>query len=246
MNKEIMSLIEVCMPIHYEDDGMNVVNECLKNIFDAKGVCFHKISIKGNKGGLFLPIVVNGKNIGYYEIVRPLNKISKEELELVIKILSLMHTNIVRFSNLIRDSKIDSNTGLLNRNSLFEYCDNADLRNVLKMSCLYINVKGVREVNNSYGYENGNALIKIVGDVINKAFSDDKVFHNDGDKFIVFIVNPNSFLLNERIRKMEYELGNMDIDITYGIASSYSNINLYELINNAENDLYNKGIGYFK
>ena len=78
MNKEIMSLIEVCMPIHYEDDGMNVVNECLKNIFDAKGVCFHKISIKGNKGGLFLPIVVNGKNIGYYEIVRPLNKISKE------------------------------------------------------------------------------------------------------------------------------------------------------------------------
>ena len=38
----------------------------------------------------------------------------------------------------------------------------------------------------------------------------------------------------------------MDIDITYGIASSYSNINLYELINNAENDLYNKGIGYFK
>ena len=246
MNKEIMSLIEVCMPIHYEDDGLNAVNECLKNIFDAKEVSFHKISIKGNKGGLFLPIIVNGKNIGYYEIVRPLNKISKEELEIVIKILSLMHTNIVRFSNLILNSKIDSNTGLLNRNSLFEYCDNADLSNVLKMSCLYINVKGVRDVNNSYGYENGNALIKIVGDIVNKTFSEDKVFHNDGDKFIVFVINPNSLLLNERIRRMEYELGNMDIDITYGIASSYSNINLYELINNAENDLYNKGIGYFK
>lgn len=246
MSKEIMSLIEVCMSIHYEDDGINVVNECLKNIFDAKEVSFHKISIKGNKGGLFLPIMVNGKNIGYYEIVRPLNKISKEELEVVIKILSLMHTNIIRFSKLILNSKIDSNTGLLNRNSLFEYCDNVDLGNVLKMSCLYINVKGVREVNNNYGYENGNTLIKIVGDIVNKTFSEGKVFHKDGDKFVVFIANPNSFLLKERIDRMEYELMNMDIKITYGIASSYSNINLYELINNAENDLYNKGIGYFK
>lgn len=227
MDNKIINLSHLVDLINYPSDILERVNESLKSIFEADSVCFQKGYIKGNHHGFYLPVMVEGKNIGYYEIIGAKRKILNEDIKVVISLLSQLYTKL----NAGNKFKNDENL-VHGMNQLGYYQNNLDLKNIFKLNCLFINVCDYQEIVSDYGIDSANYMINIALDVIKKVFNlaNDTIFQCDNNQFAIFITNQVDFLIKVRAIELKKILNNDDINITFGLAMAYSDIDLKSLI----------------
>ncbi len=101
------------------------------------------------------------------------------------------------------DTLTDSMTGLLNRRGLDKALENLRMKN-LPFSVLVLDVDYFKKVNDTYGHDVGDLLLKDVSNLISaQARSGDVVCRAGGEEFMVFLpkVDINkAFIVAERIR----------------------------------------------
>ena len=195
-------------------------------------------------------LVMHGDVYDY--VYRPIN--SKE--------LNLRVNNLLKFKelkdNIAKVSTTDELTGLHNRKYLHERLD-AEISRAKrygnKVSCLLIDIDFFKVVNDMFGYDWGDVLLKRIADMLNNLIRKEDILTRYGDEeFIVILPNTseeNAFLFAERFRrdieKMEFipagEEERHPITISGGIASYPFLENVEEnsntLIRYAEHALYN-------
>lgn len=140
----------------------------------------------------------------------------------------------------------DSVTGLYNRN----YWEKIKTERLVvssegNLTLILLDIDKLKKINDTYGHQEGDRSIKIVGQAIRNCIRrSDIAVRYGGDEFIVILPNQDRNAAEkviERIRdeiKLLSEEQNIYIDISVGVSSNCNVTNMDEMIQIADKDLY--------
>lgn len=170
-------------------------------------------------------------------------KITKEEKEKLDEILKLLNIEKKELQNL---AKRDALTGIYNRNGLKDTIIEAE--NNLKnetFSIILIDIDYFKKINDNYGHDVGDLILKEFSQLINKNTREEDVFARwGGEEFIIVSKNSNlnrSLFFAEKIRELvENHKFSNDLKITcsIGVAESTKNKKTKDIFKEADKKLY--------
>lgn len=143
----------------------------------------------------------------------------------------------------------DPLTDLYNREFLSEYAEKALKENRRKgesMALIFLDLDNFKSVNDNYGHEEGDQVLKNVANILKNSFRDhDLIIRYGGDEFIVLaqlnraeISDLNSVLISLKER-VEENFKKYGISISYGTAiNPLETDNLKDLIHLADQRMY--------
>ena len=152
-----------------------------------------------------------------------------------------------------RDSKIefytnhDELTGLYNRRYINDYIMQIDKEQFYPLGVLLMDIAGFKIVNDAYGYDKGDEVVKLIADKINKLCNNNITLGRlGGDDFIVVFRNTSveeieAFRDNikKEMESLKMEGINFDISFSFGYEIKHSKaMHINDLYLNAENFLY--------
>lgn len=149
----------------------------------------------------------------------------KEVLEITSFILGFEISNHLLVDKLTELSSIDILTGLYNRTKMSNYMEELSTKEE-SVGLIFIDVNGLKKVNDIEGHQAGDYLIKRAASVLKQIYFDSYVFRVGGDEFVVILRNKTE----DDIKKSIYELkkkgslNNVSFAVGYSISNSCNNM----------------------
>lgn len=154
--------------------------------------CYHLSESQAHQS-LCVPLIAQGEAIGLlsFSNVTSATAPSRAYLELMAEALGLALANQRLRNALLEKALFDSLTGLRNRHHLDDALHTQmtqAVRNGTPLSCLMIDIDHFKAINDSYGHEAGDLVIKNVAAVIQRAVRDiGMAFRYGGEEFLVLL-----------------------------------------------------------
>ena len=143
-------------------------------------------------------------------------------------------------------SETDMLTGLCNRNSfernLKEYSAQGG-----ELCCIYADVDGLHDMNNTKGHEAGDKMLQFVGNALQIVFGEKNTFRIGGDEFVALVSIENEDIIQQKISHVENTVKENGYHISVGYSvGSCSKTEINELINRAEKQMYDAKALYYR
>ena len=171
-------------------------------------------------------LVIEGLN-NHYDTIKSGNIITKIAkyilliLLLVVLIIFIIFKKSKRISiarKIKKDDKmkfIDQLTSLKNRNFLNENIETWNNNTIYPQTIVVIDLNKIQEINDLYGYNEGDKQIKALANILVKTQLDNsEIMRTDGNEFVIYLVGYSQkqvsnyiFKLNKEIKKLPYEFG---------------------------------------
>ena len=171
-------------------------------------------------------LVIEGLN-NHYDTIKSGNIITKiaEYILLILLLVVLIIFIIFKKSKKIsiarkikKDDKmkfIDQLTSLKNRNFLNENIETWNNNTIYPQTIVVIDLNKIQEINDLYGYNEGDKQIKALANILVKTQLDNsEIMRTDGNEFVIYLVGYSQkqvsnyiFKLNKEIKKLPYEFG---------------------------------------
>ena len=142
----------------------------------------------------------------------------------------------------------DSLTGLYSRTYFDEEVKrlNKNLSRAIPISILVIDLDGLKNVNDTYGHQMGDEILKLAAKIISKAFREgDMIARIGGDEFCVLLPRTNYTQVEIKAGEIlllidEFNQGNVSVPLSMsiGFASSLNEENIHETYLRADEDMY--------
>ena len=138
----------------------------------------------------------------------------------------------------------DALTGLYNRSAYDQFLND---RRKGVMAFLYVDVDKFKSVNDTYGHEAGDKVLRLVADTLTHSFrSEDKICRIGGDEFVVLMANAGpelKALIRTKAERIMSALANppkgvVPVSVSVGCAFGDENTSGEELYRNADAALY--------
>jgi len=143
-------------------------------------------------------------------------------------------------------SYCDALTSLYNRRYFENAINRLDIESNLPLSFLYADVNGLKTINDTFGHEAGDELIKKVANCLKSSCrSDDVASRIGGDEFVMIYPRTNLTQARSIVKEIEEKLNreqirNIDISVSFGIGvKEFSEQNVFEILKSAEDSMYN-------
>lgn len=118
---------------------------------------------------------------------------------------------------------IDQLTSLKNRNYLNENIAQWNANSIYPQSVIVMNLNRIQDINDTAGYEQGDAQIKAAANILIKIQLDNSdIMRTDGNEFMIYLVGYQSKQISSFIHKLNKEFKNLPYD--YGASIGYSMI----------------------
>lgn len=156
---------------------------------------------------VLFPLKYNGQTSGYLWATNFDNQNTvkiKEVLELTTFFLGSEIANYQLVERLRTLSVIDQLTGVKNRNAMnnrIADLEKTDLPNIKNLAVFFIDVNGLKEVNDSEGHENGDCLLRKAAQVLQEVFEED-VYRAGGDEFMVIVTNVTKEIIRQKLEML--------------------------------------------
>ncbi|WEJ90670.1 MAG: diguanylate cyclase [Klebsiella huaxiensis] len=215
--------------------------------------CYHLPQAQANQS-LCVPLIAQGEAIGLlsFRNVTPSTAPSRAYLELMAEALGLALANQRLRNALLEKALFDSLTGLRNRHHLDDALHtqmNLAVRNGTPLSCLMIDIDHFKAINDNYGHEAGDLVIKSVAAIIQRAVRDiGMAFRYGGEEFLVLLAGTNEeadmacatdIYNSVHLLTLRYGLAEMgQVDVSIGIASYPQHTQSDSLLRAADAALY--------
>lgn len=146
----------------------------------------------------------------------------------------------------------DELTGVYNRAGFREYAANLIEDAVMRkipISVLFVDIDGLKKVNDTYGHEEGDAYIKTIARSLEQNCSDNELLARyGGDEFVILLSGYSEEDVKEYIHKIQKAIHSynllsgkeyrMDASIGYHVETDSSNMNLDRIIELADGNMY--------
>lgn len=146
--------------------------------------------------------------------------------------------NVKNRADLQEQGDRDTLTGMYNRNRYERDLPVLFLRYQSSLTCIYIDVNGLREMNNTKGHDLGDKMLRTVAEGIKEHFRTDYSYRVGGDEFVLFVPG----FMVEELNKCSLELASDLLDFNYhisvGIHGETDFQSLSQLIKTAEQKMY--------
>ena len=136
----------------------------------------------------------------------------------------------------------DQLTGLYNRRFFEEELKRMDVIRNLPISIIYADIDGLREINDTFGFNVGDLLIQKVSIAIKAGCrADDLIARIGSDEFAIMLMKADtedSERIINRIQTMSvgFEIDNRTLTVSYGCATKReAATNIFDVMNEAEN-----------
>lgn len=115
-------------------------------------------------------------------------------------------------------SETDLMTGLNSRNlyerSLKSYADRCD-RN---LSCVFVDVNGLHEVDVEQGYEAGDRMLKCVAQALREQFGPEDTYRIGGDEFVAFVRDGDPAEIRQKVAEMNAQVEKEGFSVSVGVS----------------------------
>lgn len=215
--------------------------------------CYHLSESQAHQS-LCVPLIAQGEAIGLlsFSNVTSATAPSRAYLELMAEALGLALSNQRLRNALLEKALFDSLTGLRNRHHLDDALHtqmNLAVRNGTPLSCLMIDIDHFKAINDNYGHEAGDLVIKSVAAIIQRAVRDiGMAFRYGGEEFLVLMAGTNEetamacatdIYNSVHLLTLRYGLAEMgQVDVSIGIASYPQHTQSDSLLRAADAALY--------
>lgn len=136
------------------------------------------------------PLMKNKDIVGFVGVDNPTVNIDSKVL--IVSITSFIYNDIRRRKNMEMLRKLsyyDSLTNAYNRNAYFGELERLEEEGTGTLGIVYVDVNGLKRVNDTMGHKAGDHLIVSVADKLFQCFPGGEVYRVGGDEFIVFCKN---------------------------------------------------------
>lgn len=229
-----------------EDEKFDKLNES----HTAKKVLRAVISIPILLNNKRMYIFLDSFTVGKFtpEVVK-MGKIFAQQIEVLVKRLSLEKEIKKQLHQLEYFSYNDPLTNLPNRRAFFEKIDiviNED--NFEKINIVYFDLDGFKLINDNFGHEFGDIVLRKIGDLLIEKIDERTYFSRiGGDEFIAYFLNYSIDGIKKSVDEIIEKIENIDairekgykVSASYGI-STYENQseNINDLIIKADQNMY--------
>ncbi len=137
-------------------------------------------------------------------------------------------------------------TGVRNRNAyernLFYYGKNC-ARNA---ACVYVDVNGLHEMNNTHGHAAGDQMIRTVANAMKKRFGDKNIYRIGGDEFVALQMDVSPEQLEQDVKAVREEINASGYAASFGTSvHDREGIDMKSLLEKAETEMYNDKRRYY-
>lgn len=200
------------------------------------------------KSLIAVPIRYNGKLHGFIGVDMPMqNKDNSEFLtNLTYFIWNEMDKRKLN-NELNKLSFTDFLTQFYNRNAYNEYLHKASESSETKTGIIFADLNGLKYMNDNFGHEYGDRMLRYMADIIREHFSNDKVFRISGDEFVIVCIDCSQSAFNEKVSRFQCSLKGENNELAaIGYVWKRDACNLDEMISKAEQDMYKNKREYYR
>lgn len=202
-----------------------------------EGGCCKLIPVKN-----LMAIPIEGLNGEICGILAVCNMQNSQADPVLLKSVSFsfgMFCHNVQSHNAIKEmGERDALSGLYNRNRY-----EMDLPKYLQayttsLACVYVDVNGLHELNNTKGHEAGDRMLKSVSIKLQGKFGTQSTYRIGGDEFLAFVVDQAEETVDRLSRELEMDLQQDGIYISVGVQWQTQVTSMDDLIKRAEEKMY--------
>lgn len=164
---------------------------------------------------------------------------------LLVCMVFIAHCLIADRRSVYRMSQTDQGTGLLNRSAYEKYLRDNAQRTFALAACVYIDANGLHEINNKYGHEAGDRMLKTVADCLRAQFAYGRIYRIGGDEFVVFPLDAEQRRCEARMRKVAVAICAAGYTVSYGVASRRDEQGLDALVRAADERMLDYKRAYY-
>lgn len=143
-------------------------------------------------------------------------------------------------------SETDLLTGVKNRNLYEEMLEACGPRCPQPMTCVYVDVNGLHELNDTKGHAAGDVMLQTVAKALIDRFGTDHIYRIGGDEFVILSPELNAEAARTSLNCAQEELSRQGYDISVGVATGATGSEVSELITNAEQEMYEAKSAYYR
>ncbi len=153
--------------------------------------------------------------------------------------------NLKSFNAIRERGDRDMLTGVYNRNRYERDIARMKAEHVESLACVYVDVNGLHEMNNTQGHDKGDLMLQTVAAEIRKQFGDERTYRIGGDEFIAFAYGADREDVEILSGKLAAALEKMDYHISVGVEWEREPSSLDVLIKSAESKMYAEKKKYY-
>ncbi|NMS89138.1 bifunctional diguanylate cyclase/phosphodiesterase [Clostridioides difficile] len=143
-------------------------------------------------------------------------------------------------------SYYDFLTGAYNRNKYIKYIDNFHNERVKTIGVVFVDINGLKYINDNFGHASGDSTIVSACVTIKKYFHSHNVYRIGGDEFVVLCEDISKQLFEELVIWLSEEFKEtMVYSVAIGSIWSENNINIHTLIKIADERMYQHKKKYY-
>lgn len=141
-------------------------------------------------------------------------------------------------------SYTDTLTGVPNRRGFRDHIETLKDNKILPLGVLFVDIDGIKFINDSFGHQKGDEVIMMVSYIINNTVKKlGYVARLDGDEFIGLIHQARSKNMDDIVDKIKTEVSKIEINsLQMKVSCGYSLVDnigdLYDAIKTSENNMY--------
>ncbi len=151
---------------------------------------------------------------------------------------SMFCLNLKNYMEIRDRGELDALTGLYNRNRYEREIPHIYAEHRNSLACVYIDVNGLHEINNTKGHDKGDKMLKAVAEGIRENFDTAYSYRTGGDEFVVFLADTDEAEIKSRCAKFVASLEKRDYHISVGIQNETEVSSIQELVKSAEKKMF--------
>lgn len=162
-------------------------------------------------------------------------------------VMHMMMQNFITRARLRYVAENDQTTGLRNRNAFEREQNDIPGRCRRTLSCVYMDINGLHELNNAMGHQAGDIMLREVADELKKQFGDELTYRMGGDEYVAFAPDLSEDRLHEKVRTFSLAIEQKDYHAALGWATcETASLRMENLLRIAETRMYQAKSAYYQ
>lgn len=153
---------------------------------------------------------------------------------------------LLKDKKLIELANVDQLTQLNNRNCYELKLEQYERMHNNGIACIYMDINGLHELNNSKGHEAGDEMLKFIAEQVKRYFGTDNSYRIGGDEYVAFLLNKSKPEVQDKLIDFKNSIENANYSISFGVAYKVGKCNIQNLIKKAETRMFEDKNKYYE
>ena len=229
----------------FREDGTFYISDVKKEV-DKDTDTYRLLKVQNIKKLIAVPLIEEKKIIGFIGVDNP--KQNYEDLSLLSSVTFFILDSIEKremTKELQKMSFEDGLTRLNNRNKFNQVMDELKVTPPKSMGVVYLDLNGLKEVNDRFGHEAGDKLIKKSAKIIYDIFGVD-AFRIGGDEFVAIVVNDSKESFVNKVKSTKALMKQKEVSISVGTSFREENCDIEKQLADADMKMYEEKQKFYK